>query len=40
MKLPAQLLLAVLTVSLASLTPVLPGESADNRPAEELVART
>ena len=28
MKLPAQLLLAVLTVSLASLTPVLPGESA------------
>ena len=27
MKLPAQLLLAVLTVSLASLTPVLPGES-------------
>jgi len=28
MKLPAQLLLAVLTVSLASLSPVLPGESA------------
>jgi hypothetical protein len=28
MKLSAQLLLAVLTVSLASLTPVLPGESA------------
>ena len=28
MKLPAQLLLAILTVSLASLTPVLPGESA------------
>ena len=28
MSLPARLLLAVLTVSLASLTPVLPGESA------------